>query len=42
MPSEKLEKKVIPFHITINWNKEWEKLFPSWDKESANSLMLKK
>lgn len=42
MPSEKLEKKVIPFHITVNWNKERGKLFPSSDGESANSLKLKK
>lgn len=42
MPSEKLEKKVIPFHITVDCNKEREKPFPSWDGESDNSFQLKK
>lgn len=41
MPSEKLEKKVIPFHITVNWNKEMESLFPSWNGESASWLKSK-
>ncbi|KAM7049614.1 cytotoxic T-lymphocyte protein 4 [Acridotheres tristis] len=38
MPSEKLEKKVIPFHITVNCNKERENPFPSWSGESSNSF----